>query len=140
MVRKHVSRSEDEWQPNSSHSHCIPNPGWEFCLRRFQHVCMSPTPPKDPCSVLVLIRALWGVVQVCVLDEEGTFLSLGSFSSLLKRVVQSGVQLGRLTRGERGICCIPGLLWRRQWHPTPVLLPGKSHGWRSLVGCSPWGR
>ena len=29
---------------------------------------------------------------------------------------------------------------RRQWHPTPVLLPGKSHGRRSLVGCSPWGR
>ena len=29
---------------------------------------------------------------------------------------------------------------RRQWRPTPVLLPGKSHGWRSLVGCSPWGR
>ena len=29
---------------------------------------------------------------------------------------------------------------RRQWHPTPVLFPGKSHGWRSLVGCSPWGR
>ena len=28
---------------------------------------------------------------------------------------------------------------RRQWHPTPVLLPGKSHGWRNLVGCSPWG-
>ena len=28
---------------------------------------------------------------------------------------------------------------RRQWHPIPVLLPGKSHGWRSLVGCSPWG-
>ena len=27
---------------------------------------------------------------------------------------------------------------RRQWHPTPVLLPGKSHGWRTLVGCSPW--
>ena len=31
-------------------------------------------------------------------------------------------------------------LRRRQWHPTPVLLPGKSHGGRSLVGCSPWGR
>jgi len=30
--------------------------------------------------------------------------------------------------------------WRRQWHPTPVLLPGNSHGRRSLVGCSPWGR
>ena len=31
-------------------------------------------------------------------------------------------------------------LQRRQWHPTPVLLPGKSHGRRSLVGSSPWGR
>ena len=29
---------------------------------------------------------------------------------------------------------------RRQWHPTPVLLPGESHGQRSLAGCSPWGR
>ena len=28
---------------------------------------------------------------------------------------------------------------RRRWHPTPVLLPGKSHGQRSLVGCGPWG-
>ena len=35
---------------------------------------------------------------------------------------------------ERALC------GRRQWHPTPVLLPGKSHGRRSLVGCSPWGR
>ena len=29
--------------------------------------------------------------------------------------------------------------WRRKWQPTPVFLPGKSHGWRNLVGCSPWG-
>ena len=29
---------------------------------------------------------------------------------------------------------------RRRWHPTPVLLPGKSHGWGSLVGCHLWGR
>ena len=32
------------------------------------------------------------------------------------------------------------IMWKRQWHPTPVLLPGKSHRWRSLVGCSPWDR
>ena len=31
-------------------------------------------------------------------------------------------------------------LWRRQWHPTPALLSGKSHGQRGLVGRSPWGR
>ena len=29
--------------------------------------------------------------------------------------------------------------WRRQWHPTPVFLPGKSQGWGSLVGCRLWG-
>ena len=40
----------------------------------------------------------------------------------------------------------PGILqWfnttfrRRHWQTTPVLLPGKPHGWRSLVDCSPWG-
>ena len=31
------------------------------------------------------------------------------------------------------------ITWRRKWQPTPVLLPGKSHGCRSLVGYSPWG-
>ena len=30
-------------------------------------------------------------------------------------------------------------MWRRRWHSTPVLLLGKSHGRRSLVGCNPWG-
>ena len=40
-------------------------------------------------------------------------------------------------RGPFG-CCLASM-GRRQWHPTPVLLPGKSHGRRSLVGCSPWG-
>ena len=39
-------------------------------------------------------------------------------------------RIWQLARGHR----------RRQWHPTPVLLPGKSHGRRSLVGCSPRGR
>ena len=32
------------------------------------------------------------------------------------------------------------LNWRRKWQPTPVFLPGESHGRKSLVGCSPWGR
>ena len=33
-----------------------------------------------------------------------------------------------------------GTVGRRQWQPTPVVLPGKSHGWRNLVVYSPWGR
>ena len=32
------------------------------------------------------------------------------------------------------------IVWRRNWQPTPVVLPGKSHGQRSVVGYSPWGR
>ena len=41
---------------------------------------------------------------------------------------------------EKSLGVISDRHWRRQWHPTPVPLPGKSHGRRSLVGCSPWGR
>ena len=37
------------------------------------------------------------------------------------------------------ICCAVFRLRRKQGHPTLALLPGKSHGRRSLVGCSPWG-
>ena len=35
--------------------------------------------------------------------------------------------------------CVGKILWRRKWQPTLVLLPGKFHGWRSMVGYSPWG-
>ena len=42
-------------------------------------------------------------------------------------------------RGTCDLCQSVLPMWRRQWFPTPVLLPGKSHGQRSLVGCSPWG-
>ena len=44
-------------------------------------------------------------------------------------------------RKEKNISLISNVLvrHRRQWHPTLVLLPGKPHGWRSLVGCGPWG-
>ena len=38
------------------------------------------------------------------------------------------------------VCVCVCVYQRRQWHPTRVFLPGKSHGRRSLVGCSPWGR
>ena len=52
-----------------------------------------------------------------------------------------------LEKRKRNQEAVTALIWealdfarRRQWHPTPVLLPGKSHGRRSLVGCSPCGR
>ena len=37
------------------------------------------------------------------------------------------------------ITVVLGTQWRRKWQPTPVLLSGESHEWRSLVGYSPWG-
>ena len=50
------------------------------------------------------------------------------------------------TSGKEPVCqCkrlamqVGKILWRREWHPTPVFLPGDSHGQRSLAGYSPWG-
>ena len=48
---------------------------------------------------------------------------------------------GRKCQDERSCFVFPSpWIRRRQWHPTPVLLPRKSYGRRRLVGCSPWGR
>ena len=74
----------------------------------------------------------------------------GSLMGCCHGVAQSWTQLKRLSSRS---FIVSGLTFRsfihfefifvygvrRQWHPTPVLLPGKSHGRRSLVGCSPWG-
>ena len=46
-------------------------------------------------------------------------------------------QINGRKSNESLITCIHE--WRRQWHPTPVLLPGESQGWGSLVGCHLWG-
>ena len=59
------------------------------------------------------------------------FIKANVKKQMLKQI--SEVQSGALLTNS-------DIIQRRQWHPTPVLLPGKSHGWRSLVGCSPWGR
>ena len=55
-----------------------------------------------------------------------------------KKEIHTENKLGVTSEGEKGQCRSEGR--RRQCHPTSVLLPGKSHGWRGLVGCSPWGR
>ena len=40
---------------------------------------------------------------------------------------------------QRFMLMFPSRQRKRKWQPTPVLLPAKFHGWRSLMGCSPWG-
>jgi len=64
-------------------------------------------------------RRVWGRMDTCICMVEYLCCSSETVTTLL-------------------IGFTPIQNWRRQWNPTPVLLPGKSHGQRSLVGCSPW--
>ena len=59
----------------------------------------------------------------------------GAWWAAVYGVAQSRTRLKRLSSSSRVTTT-----WRRRWHPTPVLLPGKFHGLRSLVGYSPFGR
>ena len=59
--------------------------------------------------------------------------------SWIKMVEWKHMELPSFHKYIKNTCTCVTILRRRQWHPTPVLLPGKSHGWRSLVGCGPWG-
>ena len=59
---------------------------------------------------------------------------------ILTSLVAQTVKASAYNAGDPSL--IPGLgrfPWTGKWQPTPVLLPEKSHGWRNLVGYSPWG-
>ena len=83
-------------------------------------------------------------VLLCVLALTSRSLRASLVSQRVKRlpvVRETWVQsLGREC-GRRGFNPWVGKIpCRRKWQPTPALLPGISHGWRSLVGYSSWGR
>ena len=70
-----------------------------------------------------------------------TYSTLKNISCVyVHRHIHTFIEPWQVTRWSTSIHSCSHAFWRRQWHPIPVLLPGKSHGWRSLVGCSPWGR
>ena len=73
----------------------------------------------------------WIIIIIIIIKDHNwillplmIFLGLESYCSLIK-----------LYHGGTAFT----ISYSKQWHPTPVLLPGESYGWRSLVGCSPWG-
>ena len=55
-------------------------------------------------------------------------------------VVQNLLDKYRRCKRYRFDPCVASMPWRRKWQPTLVFLPRESHGQRSLVGYSPWGR
>ena len=75
------------------------------------------------------------ISHLCVPLQDGTY----NWASLMSQMVK---KLPANAEGTRNVEFSPWagkILWRRKWQPTPVLLPGKSHGQRSLVGYRPWG-
>ena len=84
------------------------------------------------------IRKLWYISTM----EYYSAIKKNAFESVLMRwmklepIIQSEVS----QKEKHPYSILTHISRRRHWHPTPVLLPGKSHGRRSLVGCSPWGR
>ena len=84
---------------------------------------------------LIVVRTLdtWFTLVTNVLAYNTEFFTLRTeWNNRNSRTYSSRV--------TESLCLITLSLWRRQWPPTPVLLPGKSHGQRSLAGCTPWGR
>ena len=92
--------------------------------------------------VLPWVNPIWDSLHF--LDLSVSFSMLGKFSLLSLQIFSQAFSLSPPSRTPVLQMLVHLLLSqrsprRRQWQPTPVLLPGKSHGRRSLVGCSPWG-
>ena len=76
----------------------------------------------------------WNWSKYCILDSFVDYRAT-SFPLRTSLVAQMVKRLSAMRESWVGKIC-----WRRKWQSTPVLLPGKSHGQRSLIGYSPWGR
>ena len=61
-------------------------------------------------------------------------------ASLVAQWLKKKKKIGQWYRRPRFYPWVGKIPWRSKWQPTPVFLPGKSHGQRSLVGYSPWDR
>ena len=112
-------------------------------------VAQSRPTLSDPMDCSLPGSSIHGIFQARV-QESGAIAFSGPFPPFLSNQTQPTVEalikseLSSFLLLHPNLCFFFGgsssFVRRRQWHPTPVLLPGKSHGWKSLVGCSPWGR
>ena len=96
-------------------------------------------------SKLEVVKQEMARVNVDILGiSELKWTGMGEFNSEdycgQESLRKNGVAVIVNKRVQKANSPLMNLFFFLQWHPTPVLLPGKSHGRRSLVGCSPWGR
>ena len=100
--------------------------------------------PSNEYSGLISFRIDWFDLFAVQGTHKSLLQHLSSKASILWYLAFSMVQLSHTNMTTEKTIALT--IWtlvskprRRQRQPTPVLLPGKSHGWRSLVGYSPWG-
>ena len=82
---------------------------------------------------IVIVLSLMQFVQLTLLPVGQCWTITIYFSSFNQKLIQC------FSIKDKEFRPTQIYIRRRQWHPTPVLLPRKSHGRGSLVGCSPWG-
>ena len=105
-------------------------------LENYHYTKKLPTLKRAVLRLLLLLffLLLFSCSFICLCDWLVGWFELGKGEVRVKKIYDHSL-----------LFWIKGHRWnhafvQRQWQPTPVLLPGKSHGLRSLVGCSPWGR
>jgi len=140
FTQTHIHRISDAIQPShplSSPSLPAPNPSQHQSLFQWvQCICINTHIMANGGGSLEIIF-IWHQISSLVMGRSLDIWSLYllEFSREIELIgdVCSCLSLSII------FISIYLSIWRRQWQPTPVLLPGKSHGRRSLVGCRPWG-
>ena len=106
-----------------------------FCrggIRRIHNQSVPEIPPKEKNGNTLSLQTLWDMFSSS-LDHFWA-----SQVALVVKEPACQCQCSRLKRCRFDLC-VGKISWRRKRQPTPILLLGKSHGQRSLAGCSPWG-
>ena len=107
-----------------------------WCWRR--HLRVPWTSRRSSQSILKEISPKYSLERLMLKLKLWYFGHLMRSDSLEKTLILGRIE-GRRRSGRQRMRWLDAICQRRQWDPTPALLPGKSHGQRSLVGRSPWG-